>query len=364
MFLFVDEVVAPGGLKDTSRRDIRSLLKAGQQIVVQVVKDAMGTKGARVTMEITLAGRFVVFMPFSEFVGVSKKLPDDERTRLHELVGPLIPPKMGAIVRTAARGASKDDLARDLEFLQHRWDRVSEAVATATVPGLLHAEMDLALRMARDVFSEAFGSMLIDDQAAFDEVVTFLGKTSPDLARRVLLYWEDAPLFEAHGLAVAIDSALRRRVVLPSGGCITIDKTEALTAIDVDTGHFVGGKNLEQTLLRTNLEAADEIARQLRLRDVGGIIIVDFIDMEDPEHREELLERLGVALQRDRTRTRVSEMSRLGLVEITRKNVADGLRDLLTEPCPLCGGEGRVITQATDGQERSTARYPPNAAGR
>jgi ribonuclease G len=346
-FLYVDEVVAPEGLEGVPKRDIQSLLKPGQQVMVQVIKDAMGTKGARVTTEITLPGRFLVLMPFSEFVGVSKKLPEPERDRLHDIIHRYVPPKMGVIVRTVAQGASERDLTSDLDFLLRLWKRVNHQSTEALAPEVIYTEMDLALRLVRDVFSEDFRRLTIDDKGTFDKVTSFMKKTSPALVRLVHPYREKTSLFEAFGLQATIDSALKRMVSLPSGGYITIDKTEALTAVDVNTGRFVGRKNLEETILRTNLEAAEETVRQLRLRDIGGIIVVDFIDMEDQAHRTLLQQRLSLALERDRTKTRLSDVSRLGLVEITRKNVTDGLYGVLTEACPHCGGEGRVISRAT-----------------
>ena len=346
-FLYVDEVITPEGLEGLPRRDIQQLLKVGQQVMVQVSKDAMGTKGARVTTEITLPGRFLVLMPFSEFVGVSKKLPDDERERLHEIIVRRVPDKMGVIVRTVAQGVSERDLASDLEFLLRLWRRVNHQSTEALAPEVIYTEMDLALRLVRDVFAENFRRMMIDDKPTFDKVISFLKKTSPQLVRRVQLYREKAPLFESFGLQPTIDSAMKRTVALPSGGHITIDKTEALIAVDVNTGKFVGKRNLEETIVRTNLEAAEETVRQLRLRDMGGIIIIDFIDMEESTHRSMLMRQLGEALERDRTKTRMSEMSRLGLVEITRKNVAEGLYGTLTEPCPCCNGEGRVVSRTT-----------------
>lgn len=346
-FLYVDEVVAPEGLEGLPRRDIQSLLKPGQQVMVQVIKDAMGTKGARVTTEITLPGRFLVLMPFSDFVGVSKKLPEEERDRLHDIIHTYVPGKMGVIVRTVAQGASERDLTSDLDFLLRLWKRVNHQSTEALAPEVIYTEMDLALRLVRDVFSEDFKRMTIDDKATFDKVSSFLKKTSPSLVRRVQAYREKTSLFEAFGLQAAIDSALKRMVSLPSGGYITIDKTEALTAVDVNTGRFVGRKSLEETIVRTNLEAVEETVRQLRLRDIGGIIVVDFIDMEEASNRALLQTRLAAAFERDRTKTRISEVSRLGLVEITRKNVTDGLYGVLTEPCPHCGGEGRVVSRTT-----------------
>jgi ribonuclease G len=346
-FLYVDEVVTPEGLEGLPRRDIQSLLKPGQQVMVQVTKDPMGTKGARVTTEITLPGRFLVLMPFSEFVGVSKKIPDDERDRLHTIISKHVPPKMGVIVRTVAAGASERDLETDMEFLLRLWRRVNHQSTEALAPEVIYTEMDLALRIVRDVFADDFRRLVIDDKSTFEKVVSFMKKTSPELLRKVQLYKDKASLFESYNLQPTIDSALRRTVALPSGGYLIIDKTEALTAIDVNTGKFVGKKSLEETIVRTNLEAADEAVRQLRLRDIGGIIVVDFIDMEDSAHKTLLLDRLSAALHRDRTRTRMSDVSRLGLVEITRKNVTDGLYGVLTEPCECCGGEGRVVSKAT-----------------
>jgi ribonuclease G len=313
-FLYVDEVVAPEGLDDIPRREISQLLKPGQQVMVQVVKDPMGTKGARITTEISLPGRFLVLMPFSEFVGVSRKLPDEERDRLHDIIVRHIPPKTGVIVRTVAQGVSERDLVSDLEFLLRLWKRVKHLSTEALAPEIVYTEMDLSLRLVRDVFSEDFNRLTVDDKTTFDKVVSFLKKTSPQLVRKVYLYRERVPLFEAYGLQEAIDSALKRTVPLPSGGHLTIDKTEALTAIDVNTGKFVGRKNLEDTLLQTNLEAAEEVVRQLRLRDIGGIIIVDFIDMAENVSKQVLQSRLQAALDRDRTKTRMSEISRLGLV--------------------------------------------------
>jgi ribonuclease G len=346
-FLYVDEIVAPEGIDEMPRRDIQALLRPGQQLMVQVTKDPMGTKGARVTTDISLPGRFIVLMPFSEFVGVSRKLPEEERERLFKLVAPSVPPGTGVIVRTVAQGASERDLAADLEFLLRLWRRVNHQAEEALPPEVVYTEMDLALRLVRDVLSADYRRLVIDDRATYDKIVSFLKKSSPELVRRVSLYKEKEPLFESYGLQETIASAIRRAVSLPSGGHIAIDKTEALTAIDVNTGRYVGRKNLEETVLRTNLEAADEAVRQLRLRDIGGIIVIDFIDMEDARHRELVMERLLKALARDRTKSRVTEISRLGLVEMTRKNVTEGLYGVLTEPCPCCEGEGRVLSDVT-----------------
>jgi ribonuclease G len=346
-FLYIDEVVTGDGSVEVPRREISQLLSAGQQVVVQVLKDPMGTKGARVTTDVTLPGRFLVLMPFSEFVGISRKLPDAERERLHDLITEAAPPGIGLIVRTAAAGASDKDLLADLEFLQRLWKRVQHQATEALAPEVIYTEMDLALRFTRDVFSEDFRRLVVDDRGIYDKLVAFLKKTSPHLAKRVSLYRERVPLFDFAGVDSQIDAVLERTVRLPSGGFIAIDQAEALTAIDVNTGSFTGRRSLEDTIVKTNLEAADEVVRQLRLRDIGGIIVIDFIDMEDPAHRLELQQRLADALDRDRTKTRASEISRLGLVEMTRKNVTDGLYTVLTDPCPTCHGQGRVLSEAT-----------------
>jgi ribonuclease G len=346
-FLYIDEVVSADPSVEVPRREISQLLSPGQQVVVQVLKDPMGTKGARVTTDVTLPGRFLVLMPFSEFVGISRKLPEAERERLHTLITEAAPPGIGLIVRTAAAGASDKDLLADLEFLQRLWKRVQHQAAEALAPEVIYTEMDLALRFTRDVFGEDFRRLVVDDRATYDKVVAFLKKSSPHLVRRLSLYREKVPLFDSAGVDAQIDAVLERTVRLPSGGYIAIDQTEALTAIDVNTGSFTGRRSLEDTIMRTNLEAAEEVVRQLRLRDIGGIIVIDFIDMEDPTHRLEVQQKLGEALERDRTKTRAGEISRLGLVEMTRKNVTDGLYNVLTEPCPTCKGQGRVLSEAT-----------------
>ncbi len=346
-FLYVDEVVLPEDAPEPPKREIQAMLKPGQQVMVQVIKDPMGTKGARVTTEITLPGRFVVLMPFSPYLGISRKLPAEERERLHGIVAPLVPEGMGAIVRTASAGADADDLQGDIEFLLRLWRRVQHQAREGLAPEVVYTEMDLALRMVRDVFGADFKRLVVDDRKEQEKIVGFLKRSSPELVRRVSLHRDREPLFEQYGIGRQVERALRRIVPLPSGGHIAIDKTEALTAIDVNTGSYVGKKNLAETILRTNLEAADEAVRQIRLRDIGGLIVIDFIDMEDPGHRVLVQERLARALERDRTRTRVTDISRLGIVEMTRKNVTDGLYGVLTEPCPTCGGEGRVLSEAT-----------------
>ena len=346
-FLYVDEIVAPEGFEDVPKRDITQMLRPGQQILVQVLKDPMGTKGARVTTDITLPGRFLVLMPYSDFVGISRKLPEEERDRLHAIITEAAPQGVGVIVRTAASGSSAKDITSDLEFLQRLWKRVQHQAQEALPPEVVYTEMDLALRFVRDVFGEDFKRLLIDDKSLFEKIASFLKKTSPELVRSVQLYREKVPLFDYFALPDQIASVLERTVRLPSGGYIAIDPTEALTAVDVNTGKYTGRKSLEDTIYRTNLEAADEVVRQLRLRDVGGIIVVDFIDMEDQFHRAEVFARFNKALERDRTKTRVMDISKLGLVEMTRKNVTDGITAVLTDSCPTCHGEGRVLSDST-----------------
>ncbi|MBE0418421.1 MAG: Rne/Rng family ribonuclease [Coriobacteriia bacterium] len=346
-FLYVDEIVGPGQSEPGSRRDVASLLKPGEQVLVQVLKDPMGTKGARVTTDITLPGRFVVLLPFSSSVGVSRKLPEEDRDRLHTVIEENVPPGVGAIVRTVAQGVTDKEIAADLEFLLRLWKRVSHQAEEALAPEVVYTEMDLALRLVRDVFSDGFKRLVVDDKVTYAKVVSFLKKTSPELVKRVNHFRERGALFDAYGLMPVIESAMRRVVELPSGGHIAIDRTEALTVVDVNSGRYVGRKNLEDTILRINLEAAEEVARQLRLRDIGGIIVIDFIDMEQVANRAAVMRRLDAALERDRTKTRVLEMSRLGLVEMTRKNVTDGLFGVMTEMCPRCDGQGRVLSAAT-----------------
>ncbi|MCL2504379.1 MAG: Rne/Rng family ribonuclease [Coriobacteriia bacterium] len=329
------------------RRGIATLLKPGQRIMVQVLKDPMGTKGGRVTMALTLPGRLLVLMPFSASIGISRKLPAEERERLHSAIEAHVPEGIGVIVRTAAHGASKSELVADLGILLGEWGCIKSAAEKTTTPALIHVEAGLVPRFVRDVFSAGFCGLVVDGKEMYEEVSALLSHIAPKLRKRLSLHRGKTSLFESRGIEKAFDDALAQTVVLPSGGHIVIGRTEALTAIDVNTGRYVGGSSFEDTILQTNLEAADEIARQLRLRDIGGIIVVDFIDMEQCESGQQLHAALSTALARDRTRTRVSEISRLGLIEITRKNVSDGLYDTCTEPCRSCGGQGRVLSAQT-----------------
>ncbi len=341
-FLSATEVVEPD-LKPRSRGQGRHL-RAGKTVLVQVTRDAMGGKGPRLTTDLGLAGRYLVYMPLSKTTGASKRLADGERNRLRALLRELRPEKGGLIARTAAEGVDRSDLERDLRLLQRQWGAVVRKAARLEAPALVHQEMDLALRCVRDALSADFESVDVDDATVFRRVRNYLRAVAPELAERVRLHKRLPRLFEALHLDQEISRALQRRVPLPSGGYLVIEQTEAMTVIDVNTGRYVGGKALEDTILRTNLEACREVVRQLRLRDIGGIIVIDFIDMASRTNREAVLALLRAELERDRTKTYVVELSPLGLVEMTRQNVTLGLREMLTVSCERCEGEGRVLS--------------------
>lgn len=346
-FLHVDEVVAMGVPKH--KRKIAELLKKGDDIIVQATKDAMGTKGVRLTMQLSLAGRYLVYVPFGDGVGISKRLSDDERTRLRAICGAIHQAQGGIIVRTAASGASPDELQRDLLHLVRLWAALEQRAEAASSPALLYTEADISLRVIRDLLNDDVEAVVVDQPEQHERILKFLSRTSPELADRVTLYDGEGDMMRELGVEAAIDSTLDRRAPLPSGGYLIIDDTEAMTVIDVNSGRNVGkGRNrLEETVTRTNLEAAKEVVRQLRLRDIGGIIIIDFIDMDDVENRKALKAALDEALEADRTRTFVVDISPLGLVEMTRQNVFEGPREIMCEPCPECEGDGSVLTLDT-----------------
>jgi ribonuclease G len=352
-FLFVDEVVGPELEGRPHGRKIQDLLSRGQQVLVQAVKDPMKSKGARLTTEISLPGRFVVFVPSGEGLGVSRRLEDAERTRLRDILKNLDVKKGGVIVRTAAEGASAEDIERDLVFLQRLWKTIEARAKSAKVPALVYQEAELPLRVVRDLFTEDFERAVIDHDRTYKRVVGYLKKTSPHMAERVQRYREKTPLMESLGVDAEIRSTLSRRVDLPSGGYLIFDYAEAFTVIDVNTGRFVGsrsrssGSRLEDTITKNNLEAVKEVVRQLRLRDIGGIIVIDFIDMANPRNRATVEEALKSELERDRTKTYVVEISPLGLVEMTRQNVTDGPREILTRKCVVCHGDGVVLSEAS-----------------
>jgi ribonuclease G len=352
-FLYVDEIVGPELEGRKGARRIQDLIKRGQTILVQAVKDPMKSKGARLTTELSLPGRFLVYVPNGEGYGVSRRVDEDERTRLKGIVKELDPKGGGIIVRTAAEGASAEDIERDLVFLQRLWATIQKQAESATAPALVYEEAELPLRIVRDLFAGDFVGAQIDDDRTHKRIVSYLKKTSPHMIERVHRYRGKDPLFESFGIEQEIRSTLERRVDLPSGGYLIFDYAEAFTVIDVNTGRFVGSRGksstgrLEDTIVKNNLEAVTEVVRQLRLRDIGGIIVIDFIDMSNPKNRATVEEALRTELERDRTKTYVVEISPLGLVEMTRQNVTDGPREILTMKCAVCAGDGFVVSEAT-----------------
>jgi ribonuclease G len=353
-FLHVDEIMLPGGQAAPRRgrgagRKISELLKSGQEIIVQVVKDPLKTKGARLSMNISIAGRYLVYAPQGSGVGVSRRLTDKERERLRKMVERTYDGPGGLIVRTAAHGAKKADFVREIDYL-HKLNEVLERRAESVkAPALVFQEADLSVRVLRDVFLSDFERAVIDSQQQYDRVTKFFQRTAPELVSGVELYQDPKPLFEKWNVEEAISSTLRRRIDLPSGGYLMIDYAEALTVLDVNSGSFTGrGKGgLEETITRVNTEAAEEVVRQLRMRDIGGIIVIDFIDMARSRNREKVLQTLRKSLDADKSKSYVVEVSPLGLVEMTRQNVTDGVREILTAPCPTCEGEGVVLSQET-----------------
>jgi ribonuclease G len=355
-FLHVDEIVMPGvevarrGRVGSKGKTIGELLKPGQEVVVQVVKDPLKTKGARLSMDLTIAGRYMVYTPTGEGVGVSKRLDDKERERLRKEAKGLDLKGGGAIVRTAAHGAKREDFERELQYLFKLHEVLEKRVAESPAPSMVFQEADLSVRVVRDIFSADFERAIVDDEQQHHRLVSFFSRTAPELVDRVELWQESKPLFEAWDVEQVIDGLMSKRVDLPSGGYLLIDYAEALTVIDVNSGSFVGrGKQarLEDTITRTNLEAAEEVVRQLRLRDIGGIIVIDFIDMARAKNRDAVLKTLRKSLDEDRTKTFTAEISKLGLVEMTRQNVTEGVREIMSRPCPTCHGEGVIRSEET-----------------
>ena len=327
---------------------IEQLLSPGQTIVCQVTKNPIGAKGARLTQEVSLPGRFVVLVPYSDTYGISKRLADDERKRLRRILDQVRPEGHGLIVRTAAEGATPDELSRDVARLLDQWRQIEALASTARGAGLVYKEPDLAVRVIREEFNRNYRGVIIDNEVLYNEVKVYVASISPELADRVELASPDddpLPVFERHHVHEQIHKALDRKVWLPSGGSLIIERTEALTVIDVNTGKNVGRSNLEETVYRNNLEAAEEIAHQLRLRDIGGIIVIDFIDMEIAANRAEVVRTFRAALARDKTRTQVFDISDLGLVEMTRKRISEGLVESFSNTCPTCSGRGIVIDE-------------------
>jgi ribonuclease E len=337
------------GMSGQPRR-IEDALKAGDSVLVQVTKDPIGHKGARLTSQITLAGRHMVLVPSGGMTGISRKLPDHERTRLKKQLKKIVPDGAGVIVRTAAEGASEAELTADMARLTERWAQIQNKTAKAHAPALLKGEPDIAIRVIRDVFNEDFASLVVQGQSVWHQISSYIGEVAPDLAQRMELWTGTADVFAQYRIDEQLMKALDRKVWLPSGGSLIIDRTEAMTVIDVNTGKFTGsGGTLEETVTRNNLEAAEEIVRQLRLRDIGGIIVIDFIDMVLESNRDLVLRRLIECLGRDRTRHQVAEVTSLGLVQMTRKRVGQGLVEAFSEVCENCHGRGYLVTADAEG---------------
>jgi ribonuclease G len=327
---------------------IDELLREGQEVVVQVTKDMIAHKGVRITTHITLPGRTLVYMPTIDHVGVSRRIEnEEERNRLKEILTGLKKGPGGFIVRTAGEGRSADEFSSDRRYLTKLWEQIRKKAERTGAPALLHRDLDLALRAARDIFGQDFTTLFVDDDEEYQRVVEFLDQVQPELVQKVKLYRKSTPVFEEYGVEAEIENALKPKVWLKSGGHIIINQTEALVAIDVNTGKFVGKSRLEDTVLKTNLEAVQEIVRQIRLRDLGGLLVIDFIDMEEEPHRAELVAVLEAELKKDRAKNRMLPVSEFGLVEITRKRQRQSLERALTMPCPYCAGAGRIKNVTT-----------------
>src|SRR5213080_62791 len=341
-----------GGGGGRSRRRLPNVaeeLKKGQAKLVQVIKEPIGTKGPRVTAQVSLAGRFLVYMPFASRVGVSRKIENrDQRAKLREMVGKLVPKDSGGwIIRTVAEDLTEQSCKREIDHLHGLWKKIKRKSSSVRAPALLQRETSLTRGIIRDLFSDKVDSLLVDSKMLHNEIVQYLKQIDPDLIERVKLYNAEAPLFDEYDIEAEIRKLFLPRVELPTGGYLIIQPTEALTSIDVNTGRYTGKRDPEKTILKTNVEAAREVARQLRLRDIGGIIVCDFIDMETKANRDRVLQELRTHLGRDRARTKAFAVSDLGLVEMTRQRVRQSHLQNMTEPCPTCHGTGRVFTAET-----------------
>jgi len=347
-FLHASDIVQTG---ETRSDDISELVQEGGEVIVQVVKDPLGSKGARLTTNLSIPSRFLVFMPAMRNVGVSQKIEDEEeRARLREIllrISDDLGLPGGLIARTVADGADEFALRADLKFLLRLWESIRERATRAGARELVHEDLPLALRTLRDLVGQSVDKVRIDSRSTWEKATDFAEKFTPDMAQRIEYYPGERPIFELYGVEDEVQKALERKVELKSGGHLVIDQTEAMTTIDVNTGAFVGHRNLEETIFKTNLEAAQTICRQLRLRNLGGIIIIDFIDMTDDEHKRQVLRALEKCLARDHAKTHISEVSTLGLVEMTRKRTRESLEHILCEPCPCCGGRGNIKTAET-----------------
>ncbi|GAA2924007.1 hypothetical protein GCM10010458_01710 [Microbacterium luteolum] len=368
--LYSGEVDWDGVETGNQPRRIELALKPGDRVLVQVTKDPIGHKGARLTSQISLPGRYLVYVPGGSMNGISRKLPDNERARLKRILKEVLPESSGVIVRTAAEGATEDQLTRDVQRLTAQWEHIRKQVENQQAPALLHAEPDLLVKIVRDVFNEDFTKMLIQGDESQQTIRAYLESVAPDLLERVEAYEDETDPFDAFRITEQIEKALDRKVWLPSGGSLVIDRTEAMTVVDVNTGKFVGsGGNLEETVTKNNLEAAEEIVRQLRLRDIGGIIVVDFIDMVLESNRDLVLRRLIECLSRDRTKHQVAEVTSLGLVQMTRKKLGLGLLETFSEACEVCAGRGvivhhdPVVKHRSNGNDRSNGNGNGNSQG-
>ncbi len=343
-FLFIDDLL-PAHLdkQPAIKPSIAELVEEKQTLLVQIVKEPIGTKGARVTTHFSIPGRWLVYMPEADYVAVSRKIESEaEKKRLKQLADELRAPGEGLILRTVAEGESREALEHDLHVLRKRWDNIKKKAETRNAPAEIYRDLDMMPRLVRDIFTDDVDEIIIDERSKGDEIMREVREVSPKLAERVKIYDARAPLFEKYGIEEQLDKAFRPKIWLDSGGHVIIDQTEALTVIDVNTGKFTGSVDLEQTVFETNMEAAEKIARLLRLRDIGGIIIVDFIDMEREEHRHTIVKRLEELLKQDRTKALVIGWTKLGLLEITRKKVKENMDSLFFEPCPYCGGKGKA----------------------
>lgn len=361
-FLYVDDVCVSSDspahspcITDCAQTHIRAqgmhiedILRDGQDILVQVSKDPIGTKGARLTCHITLPCRNLVFIPLTDHIGISRKIEDEAmRTQLKNLIEEIRPQGSGFIVRTVAEHASRDELEADMEYLMLLWEGIVDRSAHAEAPCLVHEDLDITLRSIRDFFTKDVDALIIDDQQAYEKLLAHVSTFAPSLAEKITLYQDSTPLFEANNIEVEIARAIEKKVWLRSGGYIIIESTEALSVIDVNTGRYVGKSDLNDTIFKTNMEAAIEIAYQLRLRNIGGIIIIDFIDMEDDRHREELYGSFKEAVKKDKSRINILKLSEFGLVQMTRKRNSENLHQLMCEPCHYCSGEGMIKSRRT-----------------
>ncbi len=341
-------VLPEDDLRRSQGLNIEDLLTEGQDILVQVSKDPIGTKGARLTCHITLPGRNLVFIPLTDHIGISRKIEDEHiRHALRSKIDALRPQGTGFIVRTVAEHASEEELEADMEFLLLLWDEIKDLATISDIPSLVYEDLDITFRTVRDLFTYDVNSMIIDNKETYEKLLHFVKTFAPQLSNKITLYQDETPLYEAHGIEVEISRAVEKKVWLRSGGYIIIESTEALSVIDVNTGRFVGKNNLNETIFKTNMEAAREIAYQLRLRNIGGIIIIDFIDMEDEIHREELFNEFKEAVKKDKSRINILKLSEFGLVQMTRKRSSENLHQMMCEPCHYCAGEGVLKSRRT-----------------